>query len=156
MHALTRAGRQGHDKIVKGFCKEIPQLGAFYTKFQSLEIDEQELVIHRSCKVFAALLQHIARYAERQAHQAGIKLERIALTIPSNWDNWTQKFALKMIAKVWPTVKDCNIHVVYEAEAVGHYLFRLLDIRAKKHPLRVLIVDWGGHTLVCIFILQNR
>lgn len=149
MYYLATASDGKHD-VIGRFCAEIPQLGAFYEVFKLLKPLRQANVIHRAYKVFAALLQFVARYAEKQAHTSGIHLERMAFTIPSNWDNWIQKLMLHFIRLLWPMIEEHNIHFIYEAEAVGHYLFRLHKVQASDHPARILIIDWGGHTLVCI------
>ncbi|CEJ83078.1 hypothetical protein VHEMI03108 [[Torrubiella] hemipterigena] len=147
MHTLACKRPHASKTVIERFCGEIPQLGAFYSIFCARDVSDKERIIRQAYRVFAALLQSIARYAQDQAYTSGIKLERVAFTIPSNWDNWTQRLVLKVIGIVWPMVSTYDIHIIYEAEAVGHYLFRLGNIRAKKRPLRVLIIDWGGHTL---------
>ncbi|KAH7024913.1 uncharacterized protein B0I36DRAFT_434483 [Microdochium trichocladiopsis] len=87
---------------------------------------------------------------DRLLEQAHLRIGRVALSIPSQWDQRFQTVYENLISSVFHVPVD-QIAFVKEVEAIAHYMFK--DERSYLHRRkraydqeRVIFIDLGGHS----------
>lgn len=144
-----RMGREGQTLKEQEYRREIPQLETFFKRYDELLPDVQCEVYDYALQVFEDHLRRVRDRSENAAAARGITITKIAPTVPSNWDEWTCDFYLLLLRKVWSHIDEDQITLIYESEAIGQYVLRT-DCRIRKAaPEVIMVVDFGGHTLVC-------
>lgn len=91
-----------------------------------------------------------------KSHKFGLYYDAVVVTIPSSWNGPFQDVYTSILTKAFPHIKSSGIVFVHESEAIGHYLMsehavtglRQIE-QAAKTPYAVMVVDFGGHTVVC-------
>lgn len=140
---------KNNEKQIKLTLEHIPQLKRFWKKFKSCSDALMSRVEDHIEAIFQHHLSIIRKQSERKAKDKSLRIRKLAVTIPPNWDKVLQDWYSKMFAVVWPEIDEKHISFVYESEAICHYLLRLNNSTKRKEAIqRILIADFGGHTLV--------
>ena len=142
-------GRDGQTRKEQEYRREIPQLETFFKRYDELPSNEQCEIHGYALQIFEDHLRKVRTLSEDTAEARGITITKLAPTVPSNWDGWTCDFYLLFLRKVWSHINEDQITLIYESEAIGQYVLRS-DCRIRKTaPEVIMVVDFGGHTLVC-------
>jgi hypothetical protein len=129
----------------------IPQLERFFDRFDALDKDAQSGVMKHARKVLLAHLGLIRWKSDLRAASRGWKVTQVVATIPPNWDRWTQHLYIRVLKRVWKHLgSEEAITLLHESEAIGHWLLGFDERTREKRPKRLILADFGGHTLVCI------
>ncbi|KAJ1325671.1 hypothetical protein MN608_08865 [Microdochium nivale] len=103
-------------------------------------------------ELFRALHEEV----EETCHDTHVKINRIALAIPSQWDGSFQDEYRAIVSEIFDIT---HIEFVKEVEAIAHYMFQdnLSKFwKARQHIARqlVLFLDFGGHSMnSCMYIV---
>ncbi len=136
-------------QLVAAYIRLIPQLDRFYERFDNLIDDNaRKRVLAHAQNIFLAHLSSVKSQSDNLASSKGYSITRVAATIPPNWDQWTQEFYIKLLGRAWNNLNIDAFSLIYESEAVGHWLLSLEQPIEADRPKRLVIVDFGGHTLV--------
>ncbi|KAK2752063.1 hypothetical protein CKAH01_06349 [Colletotrichum kahawae] len=119
------------------------------------EKERDELVTDQLREHIVECFRKVAKATQDTCDQEGLFYDSIAVTLPVTWN--TQPFQAmyaSILEEAFPNIKPANFVYIYEAEAVGHYLLhsRMRGTLRRteddeKYPHRVMIVDFGGHTV---------
>lgn len=136
--------------MVAGYRKLIPQLDRFFERFDNLANDDaRRRVLAHAQNIFLALLRLIKEQSDRLAHFKQATITELAVTIPPNWDQWTQHLYVLLLNRIWDNLGPSAITIIYESEAIGHWLLSPDQaITQMERPKRCILGDFGGHILV--------
>lgn len=146
---LRQRGNPEDLQNVAVYRDRMPQLDRFFYRFDRLDNHMQRRVLSHAQSIFLAHLGQIRSESEITAELKKVKITRLAATIPPNWDVWTQRFYVLLLAKVWDNLDVEDIHLLHESEAIGHWLLCLDPKTQALRPRQLIVADFGGHTLVC-------
>ncbi|KAI9155650.1 hypothetical protein HJFPF1_08238 [Paramyrothecium foliicola] len=129
----------------------IPQVDQLWRRMDQCpdrsEAFRDRIVAHMEA-MFVVHLKEIREISDKVANGMSMRITQLAVTLPPNWDPALQKINERVLMKVWPDIGPDNVALVYESEAVGHWLLRTNaeNLRSDK-PKKVILVDFGGHTI---------
>lgn len=147
---MRERGSMADKTLETEYRKKIPQLERFYLRFDGLDENMQRRVMSHARKVFLAHLRHLRFESEALAASRGWEIKKVAATIPPNWDRWTQQLYILLLKLTWDSLDAEAITLLHESEAIGHWLLCLDKKTQEERPKRLILADFGGHTLVCI------
>lgn len=141
-----------HDKNqMENFNKvldSIPQVAEFWKEYAQQTKENQAKIARHLEAIFIAHLHIVRRQSEDKAKTNNMEIKKIAATIPPNWDSYMQVKYVQLLAQVMKIHED-NITILSESEAICHYLLRLNKATKRQDKgYRVIVADFGGHTLV--------
>jgi hypothetical protein len=124
---------------------------------------QDENIRERARHGIEALFHAVSRELDRQCSEmitATVNIRAIALSIPAHWTLDYEDEYRKIVQKAFSNFHG-DIFFLTEAEALAHYLYR--DHRAvlvpdpdDEHGNVVLIMDFGGHNMVCSSCLPDN
>ena len=154
MHAylmrMLFLARNNQPRKVQEICDHIPQLNHLWIVVKTRSRDDQDRVVSHMENIFIEHLRQVRKQVDIVSKSDRLTVTQLAVTIPPNWDYALQRIYEKILLQVWPDIARDSIIFVYESEAVGHWLLRTKgeNLREMK-PERIILADFGGHTLVC-------
>lgn len=128
---------------------DIPQIDSIFLRLDEMDqLDQNEVADHLR-KIFIEHLKIVRRQCvavAEESHHA--KITKLAVTLPPNWEQRMQTKYVDLLMEAWSDLGRENIVLIYESEAVGHWVFRLHPNRWTNNKVdQVIIADFGGHTL---------
>lgn len=145
------------DKDVQSLLKKTFKGDLFLKEKEREELTTDQLRAH-----VVECFRKVAKATQDTCDREGLSYDRIAVTLPVTWNTPPfQTMYAGILEEAFPNITPENFVYIYEAEAVGHYLLHG-HIRGilqrpegdEKYPHRVMVVDFGGHTVVSIFTLS--
>lgn len=96
-----------------------------------------------------------AAYAVCREH--GLRIVKIGLTIPVQWDLEFEDVYRGLILEVFKTVDTSQISFYTEAEALARYLYKSYShkLDPRNHHNAILFFDFGGHNMVRFLFLLS-
>lgn len=135
-------------KDLKKILKTIPQVDEFWQTYIQQPPAAQTRIANHLENIFIAHLEMVRHQSETTAKKHGVRISKIAATIPPNWDKWMQDKYVDLLSSVMG-IHEHDITTVFESEAICHFLLRLNTvIKQSSQVNRVILADFGGHTLV--------
>ncbi|KAI8274177.1 hypothetical protein K4K60_009999 [Colletotrichum sp. SAR11_57] len=119
------------------------------------EKEREELTTDQLRAHVVECFRKVAKATQDTCDREGLFYDRIAVTLPVTWNTPPfQTMYAGILEEAFPNIIPENFVYIYEAEAVGHYPLHG-HIRAilqrpegdEKYPHRVMVVDFGGHTV---------
>ncbi|KAK5994488.1 hypothetical protein PT974_04965 [Cladobotryum mycophilum] len=131
----------GDEKTLRAIRRRIPQLDTFWRHYEQCNEIQQTSITSHLQKIFKAHLKMVKDTSDLRASNKGLRITRLAITIPPNWDHWLEEMY------IYPE------GMVYESEAVGHWFLRLDTYKRERERIeRFILGDFGGHTMnTCSF-----
>lgn len=148
VYMLRKRGDKKDLNHVKKFRQRIPQLEHFFKRYDNLDKDMQHRVMAHAQCIFLAHLGQVRCLSEELAESQNVSITKLAATIPPNWDSWTQQHYIRLLLQAWDNLTNDDITILNESEAIGHRILRLDQKTRAAKPERLILVDFGGHTLV--------
>jgi hypothetical protein len=148
VHMLHRRNLPGDAAAIYKIRKLIPQVRDFLIRFDQLEAFKQDKVIDHGLKIYITHLRQLKAESEKQALAENIEIKELGATIPPNWDNWIQTFFIRILNVVWDSIDEDSIELIKEPHAAANWLMWLSPEMQQLKPRQVVLVDFGGHTLV--------
>jgi hypothetical protein len=153
---MRARGRDSDRVLEEGYRRKIPQLNRFVRRFDNLIPKMQDRVMAHARRVFLAHLGLVQSRSETLAESRGYTITQVVATIPPNWDRWTQHFYVDLLRHTWNMLRSTDITLLYESEAIGHWLLCMDQKTQNEKPKRLIMADFGGHTLVCIYLFKEQ
>lgn len=101
------------------------------------------------------LLSALKKAADAVCREQGLRIVKIGLTIPVQWDLEFEDVYRGLVLEVFKTVDASQIGFYTEAEALARYLYKnfahKLDPRNQHNA--ILFFDFGGHNMVRFLVL---
>ncbi|KAJ3951075.1 hypothetical protein N0V92_012526, partial [Colletotrichum tropicale] len=119
------------------------------------EKDREELTTDQLRAHVVECFRKVAKATQDTCDREGLFYDSIAVTLPVTWNTPPfQTMYAGILEEAFPNISAENFVYIYEAEAVGHYLLhsRIRGILQRteddeKYPHRLMVVDFGGHTV---------
>ncbi|KAI9147083.1 hypothetical protein HJFPF1_13114 [Paramyrothecium foliicola] len=135
-----------HDSI-RVICEHVPQLKEIWRHLEKQSKEYQNTVVSHMHGIFVEHLKQVRKRSDSAAKLKRVRVAKLAVTIPPNWDALLQKDYEEILVKIWCDIRH-HITFVYECEAVGHWVLRLHQEKLyDMKPDKVVLADFGGHTL---------
>lgn len=150
--------REGEHELAESISRTIPQIKELWKHLEKEKGRYQDRFVVRMEQIFLHHMRVVRNTTEEKAVLNGMRITKLAVTLPSNWDATLQKMYIELLHKVWDNISRDDVVTVWESEAVGHWLLRLDTNWRGNQVKRVIVADFGGHTLVrpTVFIMEQR
>ncbi|KAK5994489.1 hypothetical protein PT974_04966 [Cladobotryum mycophilum] len=128
--------------------RRIPQVNTFWRHFETNSRETQGKIIDHLEKIFLEHLSTIKEASDHVARVMGLRIIRLSIAIPSNWDRRLENDLLKYLRKIWVDILPEHIYFIYETEGIGHWLlgYDTFQRREERYE-RYIVVDLGAHTM---------
>ena len=146
---MVELANMGKQKELDDITKAVIQLQMFWKLFEDCTRERQDEILQHMKRAYWSHLNLLWKESKKFSDEQGMRISKVALTVPPNWDEWMCRGYVEKVNEIWSTVESNQIFLFSEANAVGHYLIwdqrkRLLD----PMPDSILLGDFGGHTFV--------
>lgn len=145
---IRKRNHAGDAKAVAKIIDLIPQLEAFFVRFDQCCRSKQDIIIAHALDTYLAHLRQVKSDSESQALKMNVRVTELGASIPPNWDNWMQRVFIQILEKVWTSIERDSIELIAESHAAFNWLMHLTYEMRKVRPTQLIHADFGGHTFV--------
>lgn len=151
IHHLRLRNENVDRAAVQAILKAIPTLQNFVKLFGQYSPVDQGKTLAHGLAIYQEHLTKLKAISEEQALNKGICIKQLSATVPKHWDSWMRNFFICILQDVWYDMEPRNIGLWNESQAAAYWVMYLNSHTRRARPQEMVLVDFSGYTLVCIF-----
>lgn len=144
---LQRRGLRKDIEVVDQYLQDIPQLAAFFQRYNQLSSEQQGRVLLHGLQVFGALLRQFRAAARATASANWYIITTVNFTVPAYWDEWMLHQLRPYIWSIWSETDHENVFILRDTECRMHLFAHRVGFDVETDT-QFLFVNYSDHILV--------